>query len=76
MGAAEGSGADVIADVTQEWPEFVHKAINNDDIAEAVDLIACEESLSDADKELIERIERIAVWCCAGRLVREGKACI
>lgn len=61
------------ADVTDEWPDFVRQAVGDEDIVEALDLVSVEERLTEVERELIERIERIAVWCCAGRLMREGK---
>ncbi len=60
-------------DVTDDWPDFVFKAVSDNDMAEAIDLVSIEEQLTDAERTLIERIERIAVWCCAGRLMREGR---
>jgi len=59
--------------VTDDWPESVRRAVNDHDVADAVDLIGCEELLTDAEKALMERIERTAIWCCASRLVREGR---
>ena len=59
--------------VTDDWPPSVRLAVNDHDVADAVDLIACEEGLSDEAREFIERIERTAIWLCAVRLVKEGK---